>query len=527
MKKQFGLHLLMLVVFVFGQLPLNVSAAATARMDSPQGISETATPTPTETATATPVQTQDVASLPTVTETPTPTEITPEAAATASPTETATPVQTQDIASPSATPTQTQDVAALPSPTPTEPSRPVQITLDADTISPGGNVQLSWALQTQYIATIQDCTLVFFLGNGISARQGAGAEITGQLSLPATRSGNLHLSISPESDPPYEITASLQKGSQVIAEASQTLLQKVEIPQQGGKANGLHGKVSVEFGANSLKKNAQVFISHPLKTSKPHYSLSGNPFEITAYDSGSKREPQNEINSFDEPVQIQVAYDPQEYAGQEGDLSLYWYDPQTHAWQALPSSIDRQNSQITAQTSHFTVFDVGLNNWQASQLPTIENFQVASFTGAGSYSYPIEVPAGRGGLTPSIQLNYNSQVVDQATAESQASWVGMGWSLNVGTIERNINRTIDWTGDDIFSLNVAGVSTQLIPVGGGAYRAADENFWEISKAATGNWTVKDGDGNIYTFEKKWTITTEGNTAKQMGMILPCCLIYGF
>jgi len=38
------------------------------------------------------------------------------------------------------------------------------------------------------------------------------------------------------------------------------------------------------------------------------------------------------------------------------------------------------------------------------------NFAVSPY-GAANYSVPIALPAGRGGMTPSLSLNYNSQRV--------------------------------------------------------------------------------------------------------------------
>ena len=41
-------------------------------------------------------------------------------------------------------------------------------------------------------------------------------------------------------------------------------------------------------------------------------------------------------------------------------------------------------------------------------------------------SYPIEIPAGRQGMQPSLALNYNGTTV--------SSWVGVGWDLSIPAI---------------------------------------------------------------------------------------------
>jgi hypothetical protein len=50
------------------------------------------------------------------------------------------------------------------------------------------------------------------------------------------------------------------------------------------------------------------------------------------------------------------------------------------------------------------------------------------FTGAATYSYPIDVPPGRAGLAPQIALTYNSQ--------AKNGWLGVGWTLDMGSIQK-------------------------------------------------------------------------------------------
>ncbi|MDT0269169.1 RHS repeat-associated core domain-containing protein [Streptomyces sp. DSM 44915] len=59
-------------------------------------------------------------------------------------------------------------------------------------------------------------------------------------------------------------------------------------------------------------------------------------------------------------------------------------------------------------------------------------------SGGFAWSYPIEVPGTPGGLVPDLALSYSSQDVDGRTAatNNQANWVGDGWTLSPGFIER-------------------------------------------------------------------------------------------
>ena len=54
---------------------------------------------------------------------------------------------------------------------------------------------------------------------------------------------------------------------------------------------------------------------------------------------------------------------------------------------------------------------------------------VDPFTGTATTSIPLQVFPGRNGLQPNLQLTYSSGPGN--------GWVGMGWKLELGAIERN------------------------------------------------------------------------------------------
>src|SRR5690348_4196229 len=53
-----------------------------------------------------------------------------------------------------------------------------------------------------------------------------------------------------------------------------------------------------------------------------------------------------------------------------------------------------------------------------------------SATGAFGYSIPIQIPPGRNGAAPSLQLTYSSDAVDEPSA------FGVGWSLPLSVVRR-------------------------------------------------------------------------------------------
>ena len=118
-------------------------------------------------------------------------------------------------------------------------------------------------------------------------------------------------------------------------------------------------------------------------------------------------------------------------------------------------------------------------------------------------SYPIEVPPGPGGLTPSISLSYSSSGVDGADSETQASWVGMGWDLDLGHITRDMRGKPEQPWKHVFNLSLNGVGSELVLGADGQWHTSDEHFWRIQWQQPSNvWVVTTQDGTQYTFAER-------------------------
>src|SRR3989441_11238385 len=117
------------------------------------------------------------------------------------------------------------------------------------------------------------------------------------------------------------------------------------------------------------------------------------------------------------------------------------------------------------------------------------------FTGTASTSIPIEVPPGRHGIQPALSLMYWSGNGD--------GWLGPGWKLEVGAIQRQTRFGVDYSGDD-YTFRLAGVSTDLVSIGSGEYRAKIEGgFSRVKKLTAGDgkpyWEATDKKGTRYLF----------------------------
>ena len=86
------------------------------------------------------------------------------------------------------------------------------------------------------------------------------------------------------------------------------------------------------------------------------------------------------------------------------------------------------------------------------------------FSGASTFSYPIEVLSGRGGLQPQLTLSYNSRRVDGVLSWIQSDWAGLGWSIDAIQFVRRVGKSSALEGNrywNWFSLMLDGASYKL------------------------------------------------------------------
>ncbi|MER5862818.1 ricin-type beta-trefoil lectin domain protein [Kitasatospora sp. NPDC002040] len=139
-----------------------------------------------------------------------------------------------------------------------------------------------------------------------------------------------------------------------------------------------------------------------------------------------------------------------------------------------------------------------------------------SASGAFTYSYPITTPPSLTGPGPGVALSYDSQSVDGKTSarNSQASWIGDGWSYSPGFIERAYkackNSGIDNSGDQCWAgwnatLSLGSHSGELVRDSSGTYHLQSDDGTRIERltgASNGLWQgehfkVTTTDGTAY------------------------------
>jgi len=131
--------------------------------------------------------------------------------------------------------------------------------------------------------------------------------------------------------------------------------------------------------------------------------------------------------------------------------------------------------------------EIHIQAFQTSYLNNEIMPQNDSNSGAATYAVDITVPPGRGGVQPDLELSYNSA--------RKNGWVGMGWSLDLGAIQRSTKWGLDY-GAEAFALNG---SIELLPRnswGGGYYEPHIEEAFAKYQfiSATGGWVARARDG---------------------------------
>ncbi len=82
--------------------------------------------------------------------------------------------------------------------------------------------------------------------------------------------------------------------------------------------------------------------------------------KITAVSEEVQYGPEGTV--FSAPVTLTLPYNAATIASQgvkEDDLKVYYWNPTLKDWQAMPSTVDKQNKTVSALTTHFSAYQVG------------------------------------------------------------------------------------------------------------------------------------------------------------------------
>ncbi|MDX3246464.1 polymorphic toxin-type HINT domain-containing protein [Streptomyces sp. ME18-1-4] len=166
----------------------------------------------------------------------------------------------------------------------------------------------------------------------------------------------------------------------------------------------------------------------------------------------------------------------------------------------------------------------GSGSYTATSLAPSASWQVAGQTGAFTWQYPLRVPPALAGPSPQLGLAYNSASTDGRTASSnnQTSWVGEGFDLSAGYIERAYRSCTEdghdeagsqkydlcWHSDNA-TMNFGGRAGELVKKSANEWRLKQDDGTRIERRTGGfnsddnkeYWVVTTTDGTRYYFGK--------------------------
>ncbi|GGY12921.1 hypothetical protein GCM10010326_00040 [Streptomyces xanthochromogenes] len=177
----------------------------------------------------------------------------------------------------------------------------------------------------------------------------------------------------------------------------------------------------------------------------------------------------------------------------------------------------------------------GSGDYKATPLAASGAWSAGGSGGAFNWSYPISVPSVPGSLQPALGLNYSSQAVDGKTAasNSQSGWLGDGWSMEPGFIERRYKACVDdktgstnttkvgdqcWYNDNA-TLSLNGKNTELVYDKTTGWHPADDSGEKVEKltgADNGDKGTAGANGEGGAGEH-WKITTPDGTQYFFGL----------
>ncbi|MBI3552838.1 MAG: hypothetical protein HY077_09990 [Elusimicrobia bacterium] len=119
----------------------------------------------------------------------------------------------------------------------------------------------------------------------------------------------------------------------------------------GGSVSHLDGKVEIPDGA--LRSELPITI----KTHQPRAEERADP-TLKAAGTGVEFGPEG--TKFEQPVTVKLSYDPSAVpsGASEDDLAVHYWNPNSNSWEKLASTVDRDHHTVSAQTGHFSLYQV-------------------------------------------------------------------------------------------------------------------------------------------------------------------------
>jgi RHS repeat-associated protein len=259
-------------------------------------------------------------------------------------------------------------------------------------------------------------------------------------------------------------------------------------PNQNSSIQSSDGMIKLSIPKSAVSTTSEIeFDEYSPEPSTG--SIVVNRFDLTAKDETTGVS----FSKFNQNLQITIQNNPSEVAGIDpNSIKLYYLDTTTKQWVPVASSkFDPATNILTATTNHFTNYSE-IGNPLSVGPGRILAAQVGLQSGASMFSYPLTLPPGPGGFQPQLNLTYNSTSVDEMKDKQDVgSWVGIGWTCDLGNISYDGSR-------NTYYLELNGVSYQLVTSDGTNFYTMPDEHFKITRSVN-TWSVYDTSGNFYQF----------------------------
>jgi RHS repeat-associated protein len=168
-------------------------------------------------------------------------------------------------------------------------------------------------------------------------------------------------------------------------------------------------------------------------------------------------------------------------------------------------------------------------DFKATSLAASSTWSTDLSSGSFAWAYDMPVPQVPGGLIPRVGLSYSSGGVDgrSGNTNNQASWVGDGFDLAPGFIERNYKSCVDdgvtnadgnkpgdqcWAYDNA-TLSLNGSGGELVPNGTNSFKLQNDDGTKIDRIYG---TSSDVRSNGARNDEYWRVTTPDGTQYYFG-----------
>jgi len=282
----------------------------------------------------------------------------------------------------------------------------VKLSVDPDVLTPGRQPQAWWALEGIALETGTPISLRLSLPESFSLEgkyEGQFDAASHVLTIPVTAlTGQVHLKAGSTTER-VTIQAALLKNAEVIAEASLPLSahEQFALDPKGGSIQVRRARAS-----RSSSRRCVLRESH----CRDRRAFRGRGASIflrvhAVRDQGAGTADPDEAQQVSQEITIRgFVCRPGYPEGQEDNLCLYWYNPETETGKRSLPLWQEKRRPSRRSPIHFTVFDIGVDTGRprgcdGGLVPGVELYR------CGDVFPAIVVPSGPGGFSASLSLN--------------------------------------------------------------------------------------------------------------------------